>query len=131
VPAHAQTMPIRFADIDALNHVNHAVALTYCETVRCDWFAANGWPSMGDLPFIIASAHIEYKAPIPKTADLEVAMTVPKVGTKSWEFDYALRDRTTAVVFATAKTVQVAYDYKSGKTVEIPAGLRTKLAALA
>lgn len=131
MPAHVQAMPIRFADIDALNHVNHAVMLTYCETVRCDWFAANGWPSMADLPFIIASAHVEYKAPIPKAAALEVAMTVPKVGTKSWEFDYALRDGKAGTLFATARTVQVAYDYKAGRTQEIPAGLRDLLAGLA
>lgn len=130
MPAFVQAMPIRFADIDALNHVNHAVTLTYCETIRCDWFAANGYPSMGHLPFIIASAHIEYKAPIPKLADLELAMTVPKVGTKSWEFDYDVRDGR-GTVYAQAKTVQVAYDYAAGKTVEIPASLRAKLQGLA
>jgi acyl-CoA thioester hydrolase len=131
VPAYVQAMPIRFADIDALNHVNHAVMLTYCETIRCDWFVAHGWPSMADLPFIVASAHIEYKAPIPKAADLELAMTVPKIGTKSWEFDYELRDRTAGTLFATAKTVQVGYDYKAGRTVELPPATRAKLAALA
>ena len=130
VPAHVQAMPIRFADIDALNHVNHAVMLTYCETIRCDWFVAQGYPSMADLPFIIASAHIEYKAPVPKDADLEVAMSVPKTGTKSWEFDYILRDRAKGTLFATAKTVQVAYDYKAARTIEIPATLRPKLTAL-
>ena len=130
VPAHVQAMPIRFADIDALNHVNHAVLLTYCETVRCDWFVAQGYPSMADLPFIIASAHIEYKAPVPKDAELDVAMSVPKVGTKSWEFDYDLRDRKTGTLFATAKTVQVAYDYPGARTIEIPSALRPKLTAL-
>lgn len=129
--AYVQSVPIRFSDIDALNHVNHAVTLTYCETVRCDWFVAQGYPSMADLPFIIASAHVEYKAPIPKEAALEVAMTVPKVGTKSWEFDYAVRDRVAGTLFATCKTVQVAYDYKAGKTIEIPARLRERLQALA
>ena len=129
VPAHVQAMPIRFADIDALNHVNHAVTLTYCETIRCDWFVAQGYPSMADLPFIIASAHIEYKAPIPKEATLEVAMSVPRIGTKSWEFDYVVRDRK-GTLFATAKTVQVAYDYKAGRSVEVPPALRAKLQAL-
>lgn len=129
--AYVQSIPIRFSDIDALNHVNHAVTLTYCETVRCDWFVAHGYPSMADLPFIIASAHVEYKAPIPKDADLEVAMTVPKVGTKSWEFDYAVRDSRSGTLFATCKTVQVAYDYKAGRTIEIPATLRAKLQGLA
>ena len=124
-------MPIRFADIDALNHVNHAVMLTYCETIRCDWFVANGWPSMADLPFIVASAHIEYKAPIPKTADLMLAMSVPRIGGKSWEFDYELKDRKAGTLFATAKTVQVCYDYKAARTMEIFPALRAKLAALA
>ena len=43
VPAFTQAMPIRFRDIDALDHVNHAVTLTYAETIRCDWFAQHGW----------------------------------------------------------------------------------------
>ena len=128
--AYVQSITIRFSDIDPLNHVNHAVTLTYCETIRCDWFVAHGYPSMADLPFIIASAHVEFKAPIPKDAALDVAMTVPKVGTKSWEFDYAVRDRLAGTLFATCKTVQVAYDYKAGKTTEIPAALRTKLEVL-
>lgn len=131
MPAHVQAIPIRFADIDALNHVNHAVTLTYCETVRCDWFAANGHPSMADLPFIIASAHVDYKAPIPKTARLEVAMSVPRIGTKSWDFAYEVRDGEAGTVFATATTVQVAYDYKAGRSHEVPADLRRRLEALA
>lgn len=131
MPAYVQPMPIRFADIDALNHVNHAVMLTYCETIRCDWFAHNGWPSMAGLPFIVASAHIEYKAPIPKSADLELRMTVPRIGTKSWDFDYELADRRSGTLFATAKTVQVGYDYKAARTVELPPATRAKLEALA
>ena len=130
VPAFVRPMPIRFADIDALDHVNHAVTLTYCETIRCDWFEALGHASMANLPFIIASAHIEYKAPIPKSAQLELAMTVPRIGTKSWEFDYAVRDRR-GTLFATAKTVQVAYDYKAGRSIEVPADLRQHLQGLA
>jgi acyl-CoA thioester hydrolase len=125
-------MPIRFADIDALNHVNHAVVLTYAETVRCDWFAqVAGYPSMGHLPFIIASAHVEYKAPIPKEADLEVVLWQSRMGGKSWDFDYEVRDRRDGTLFATVKTVQVAYDYKAGRTMEMPAKLRQQLDGLA
>jgi acyl-CoA thioester hydrolase len=127
---YSQRMAIRFADIDALNHVNHAVVLTYAETIRCDWFAENGYPSMGHLPFIIASAHVEYKAPIPKSADLEVKMWTSRMGGKSWDFDYEFRDAKTGQVFATAKTVQVGYDYSAGKTAEPEARLKAKLQAL-
>lgn len=131
MPAFVRPMPIRFRDIDALDHVNHAVMLTYCETIRCDWFQeVAGYPSMANLPFIIASAHIEYKAPIPKTAALQVSMWVSRLGGKSWDFDYDLKDTRSGTVFATAKTVQVGYDYKAGKTVEPPAKLRAQLEGL-
>lgn len=128
--AYVRPMPIRFADIDALNHVNHAVVLTYAETVRCDWFAENGYPSMGHLPFIIASAHVEYKLPIPKAAQLEVKLWTSRMGGKSWDFDYEFRDRASGLVYATVKTVQVGYDYAAALTVEPPASLRAKLQAL-
>lgn len=124
-------MPIRFRDIDALDHVNHAVMLTYCETIRCDWFQdVAGYPSMANLPFIVASAHIEYKAPIPKAAALELAMWVPRLGSKSWDFDYELRDAKSKTLFATAKTVQVGFDYKAQKTVEPSPKMRTLLEGL-
>lgn len=121
---------MRFRDIDALDHVNHAVMLTYAETVRCDWFQAQGYPSMANLPFIIASAHIEYKAPIAKSDPLELVMWTSRIGGKSWTFSYQLRRRTDRFVFATVETVQVAYDYKAKRTVEIPADLRAKLEAI-
>ncbi|HEX2066612.1 MAG TPA: thioesterase family protein [Candidatus Thermoplasmatota archaeon] len=128
--AHVQAVPIRFRDIDALDHVNHAVMLTYAETVRCDWFQQLGHASMASLPFIVASAHIEYKAPIAKADPLEVAMWTSRVGGKSWAFAYHLRRRTDRFLFATVETVQVAYDYKAKATVEIPSALRAQLLAL-
>ncbi len=130
MPPHVASIAIRFRDIDALDHVNHAVILTYAETVRCDWFAANGWPSMAGLPFIIASAHVEYKAPILKTDDIEIAMGTSRIGTKSWTFLYHVRHRKTGQVFATVETVQVGYDYKAKATMALDAALRAKLEAL-
>jgi len=122
---------VRFRDIDALDHGQPRVILTYAETVRCDWFArAAGFASMADLPFIIASAHVEYKAPIPKSADVEVAMWVSRMGSKSWTFSYAVRDASTGVLFAQVETVQVAYDYAQRATMVIPAPVRVLLEGL-
>jgi len=128
--AYVQAMPIRFRDIDALDHVNHAVMLTYAETIRCDWFQQLGYPSMANLPFIIASAHVEYKAPIAKSDPLELVMWTSRTGGRSWTFSYHLRRSTDRFVFATVETVQVAYDYKAKATMEIPADLRGKLEKL-
>ena len=132
VPAFVRPMAIRFRDIDALDHVNHAVMLTYAETIRCDWFQdVAGYPSMANLPFIIASARIEYKAPIAKADPIELAMWASRLGGKSWDFSYEIRHAQTKAVYATLLTVQVAYDYKARRTQEIPAPLRKLLDGLA
>lgn len=124
---HVQPIAIRFRDIDALDHVNHAVLLTYAETVRCDWFAAAGYPSMANLPFIIASAHVEYKRPIAKADPVELAMWVTRIGSKSWTFRYEVRHAATKEVFAEVETVQVAYDYGTRATIAIQDKVRRLL----
>ena len=132
MPPFVRSMAVRFRDIDALDHVNHAVLLTYAETIRCAWFQeVAGHASMANLPFIIASAHVEYKAPVAKSDPVELAMWVSRFGGKSWDFDYEVRHARTKAVFATVKTVQVAYDYGAKRTVELPASLRAKLEGLA
>ncbi len=129
--AYTQQIPVRFADLDALNHVNHATILSYAETVRCDWFLdVLGHASMAELPFIIASIHCEYDAPIPKTAALEVELTVGRIGTKSWTFEYKLYDRQSGLVYARVSTTQVAYDYARAATVAIDAQTRDHLESL-
>ena len=131
MPAFVRPIAIRFRDIDALDHVNHAVMLTYAETIRCDWFQdVAGYPSMANLPFIIASAHIEYKAPIAKADPMEIAMWTSRLGGKSWDFDYEIRNTKTRAVYATIKTVQVGFDYKAQKTAEPPAKVRQLLEGL-
>jgi acyl-CoA thioesterase FadM len=45
-----------------------------------------------------------------------VKMWTSRIGGKSWDFDYEIKDAKTGVVYATAKTVQVAYDYQLEKS---------------
>lgn len=131
VGAFVQPIAIRFRDIDALNHVNHAVVLTYAETIRCDWFQATfGIPSMADLPFILASAHVDYKAPIAKSDEVEIAMWTSRIGTKSWTFKYSIRGRGGGDVLAEVETVQVAYDYAKGASVPVSPALRARLESI-
>jgi acyl-CoA thioester hydrolase len=124
LPAYVKPIEVRFRDVDALDHVNHAVILTYAETARCDWFAeVAGVASMAQLPIILASAHVEYKAPIAKTDAIEVAMSLTRIGSKSFTFRYDVRHRRTKQVFAEVETVQVCYDYAKQQTLPIPDAL--------
>ncbi len=110
--AYEITMDVRFKDIDGLGHVNNAVYLTFLEHARMRFFTEEaGSESEKDFPFILAHASIDYKAPIKMGTDLIIKMWTSRIGGKSWDFDYEIRDRNKAVIYATAKTVQVAYDY--------------------
>lgn len=111
----AYTVPIevRFKDIDGLGHVNNAVYLTFLEHARMMYFTKEaGSQSEKDFPFILAHASLDYKAPMRMDSKPEIRMWTSRIGGKSWDFDYEIRDREKdGIVYATGKTVQVAYDY--------------------
>lgn len=132
MPAYSIPVEVRFNDLDGLGHVNNAIYLTYLEHCRMRFFTEEaGSKSERDFPFILAHAALDYKAPLKLGASPVVKMWTSRIGGKSWDFDYELKDRKTGVVYATAKTVQVAYDYQleksdmlEGELLELVKGLR-------
>jgi len=126
--AFNQSFCVRFRDLDALGHVNHAVYLTYAETARCDWFQSLGYTAMAELPFIVAAAHVEYQDALRKDDIVTVAMKTLKIGTKSWKFSYEIHSA--RGLAATVETVQVAYDYKNHQTVPLSGDLKVALESL-
>lgn len=120
MPAYAIPVEVRFNDLDGLGHVNNAIYLTYLEHCRMRFFTEEaGSKSERDFPFILAHAALDYKAPLKLGASPVVKMWTSRIGGKSWDFDYELKDRKTGVVYATAKTVQVAYDYQLEKSDQL------------
>lgn len=73
---------VRWADIDALGHVNNATFLTYLEECR-DTFMRE---SLGDvfLDMVIVRVEIDYRAEIPVgTESVDVTCALESVGTSS------------------------------------------------
>lgn len=117
MPAFTIPIDLRFNDVDGMGHVNNALYLTYLEHCRMRFFTeVAGSRSERDFPFILAHAALDYKVPIKMNAQPQVKMWTSRIGGKSWDFDYEIKDRKTGVVYATGKTVQVAYDYKLEKS---------------
>ncbi len=124
MPAYSVHVEVRFNDVDGLGHVNNALYLTYLEHARMRFFTeVAGSKSERDFPFILAMAAIDYKAPIKMGSKPVVKFWTSRVGGKSWDFDYEIKDAKTSVVYATAKTVQVAYDYKIEKSDQLDGAL--------
>ena len=117
MPAFAVPVDVRFNDVDGMGHVNNALYLTYLEHCRMRFFTEEaGSKSERDFPFILAHAALDYKAPVKMGASPVVKMWTSRIGGKSWDFDYEIKDKKTGVVYATGKTVQVAYDYQLEKS---------------
>jgi acyl-CoA thioester hydrolase len=110
-----------------MGHVNNAVYLTYLELARfAYWKAADIGRLAGEVSYIMARVEIDFRAPATTGQVLDVAIAVTGFGRTSFRMAYELRDGDGRLV-ATAKSVQVAYDYAAGKTVPLPEAIRNRI----
>jgi len=126
------TIPIeiRFRDLDALGHVNHAVFITYFEEGRKAFFQE--YFDVGDsseFNFIMAHVRCDYLKPIQLShRRVMLQMWVGKMGNKSFDLEYRLTDATDpTILFATGASVQVCFDYQENKSVRMSDRMRTTL----
>ena len=126
---HCTKLHVRFADLDALGHVNHAKYLTYMEQARMQ-YAADVWEwdgQMESLSMIVAFAEVDYLAPLYLNDEVSIYTRLSHLGNKSFELAYVLyrRDGTSAgQLVATGKTTMVMFDYVKNQTIPVDARWR-------
>jgi acyl-CoA thioester hydrolase len=127
---YSHRLDVRFRDCDPMGHVNNAVFLTYLEQARLNcWRALWGFGGeAGSLApgVIMARAEIDYRMPAHFGQTLEIRIALAAVGKTSFTYDYEIVDEQNRVV-ASARTVQVMYDYTMAKPVPIPDDIRQKM----
>jgi acyl-CoA thioester hydrolase len=119
--AHAVGIDVRFADTDAMGHVNNAVYLTYCEMARIRyWTDVTGEPIApgheGAESLILAEARITYRAPVFHGERVTVETRATRIGSTSFTLEHRLTARLpqeTPRLMATSESVMVRYDYAS------------------
>jgi len=111
-------------DMDALQHVNNAVYLTYLENAReAYWRAFAGEVEI--FPFTLARVEIDYRSSATWRDDLTVAVWVKRLGTTSFELGYTI-DAADGRRCAEARTVLVMMDPWHAKPVPIDDALRQR-----
>lgn len=113
---------VRYGDLDPQGHVNNAAFLTYLEHARVAYIRQLGlWDgkSFFEIGIILARIELDYKQPILITDQVEIGLRTSRLGNKSLDMKYIVRNAENGTVYAESKTVQVAYDYSQGKTVPI------------
>ena len=121
---------IRYADLDALGHVNNSNYLTYFEIARVHYFNALlgkdwDWRNEG---MILANSSLEFLKPLLIQHEAEVKISTLSVGTKSFELYYEIS--VDDVVFCSGKSVIVAFNRLRNETIPIPSVMREGLLRL-
>jgi acyl-CoA thioester hydrolase len=121
--AHTVEIDVRFADTDAMGHVNNAKYLTYCEMARIRyWTEVTGEPIApgheGAESLILAEARITYRAPVFHGERVTVETRATRLGRSSFILEHRLTARLPAEaprLVATSESVMVRYDYATEK----------------
>jgi len=121
---------LRFADMDALGHVNNAAYFTFMEQARLEWLAVH-WPDLykqGTGP-VIANASCTYRIPLVYPMDVEVRMYLGTPGRSSVDSYYEIVANGTTYAEGAAKIVWV--DLSTGKSTPLPEHIAAPLRARA
>ena len=124
--AFSKAIDVRFSDLDAMGHVNHAVFVSYLEHARYKWWeemlAGRKFLEEG---FLIARVEMDYRKPIQLGDHVQVELRVTQIGTSSFSIAYKVVRKTDHVVLAEAQTVQVMMDFQTQR----PRAMRPQILA--
>ena len=121
--AHWTELPVRFRDLDALNHVNNAVFNTYFEEARINFI--NEIPefkkSMSEgKSFMLVHLELDYIKPIELHETVLVGTSVESYGNTSIKGFQAIYSKGESELKAVAKTTGVWFDLKNQKPARLP-----------
>jgi acyl-CoA thioester hydrolase len=124
---------VRFVDTDAFVHINNAVYLSYFEAARAGYYAeVVGTPfgtgdKAAERTFVIAEAHVFYRAPAFFGERLLVGCRFAWTGRSSFGLEYVVRAEESVVApartVADGSTVQVMFDIERNRVMRVPTDL--------
>jgi acyl-CoA thioester hydrolase len=124
---HEVEVEVRFADTDAMRHVNNAKYLTYCEIARIRYWTdvtgeAFALGTEGAESLILAEARITYRAQAFYGEAVTVQTRATRIGRSSFTLEHRLvagRPGETRRLVAVSESVLVRFDYGSGSPVAL------------
>jgi acyl-CoA thioester hydrolase len=119
---HRTDVQMRFADTDALGHVNNAIFATYAELGRLDFLQVFG-TSVRSL--ILASIYLDFRRQVKLGEKIHVETRVAKIGTSS--VTLAQQIFANGELAADVSSAVVHFDYGNGKARPLSEEMRTAL----
>lgn len=115
-------MTVRWADLDAFNHVNNAAFLVYVQEARLDWMAILNGPWRDDTMMpVVAAATMNFRRQLSWPAQIVVELAAMRVGNSSLTIGHRIVAADDAqCVYADGDVVMVWVDPHSGRPVPLP-----------
>lgn len=130
---HRRAIEVRFADTDAMGHVNNATYLTYFEIARASFYRdVTGsmfgiGPESAESSLILAEARVTYRHPAFFGEELTVESRVARIGRSSFTMEHRITapesEYGRARLVAVATFVLVSYGYDREAVLPVPPAL--------
>jgi len=122
-------VPVRWQDLDALGHVNHAVYLSYFEEQRDSWLHEHLTLSGND--YVVVRVEIDYAIAVSlRDGPVTVQASCANIGNSSVTIAATMRTRK-GDLCATSRTIIALWDPDVARTRQLTAPERATLQALA
>ncbi|MDP2065085.1 MAG: acyl-CoA thioesterase [Burkholderiaceae bacterium] len=123
---HEMTVPIRWGDMDAMNHVNNTLYFRYLEIARIEWMHSIGAAPdpQGEGP-VILNAFCNFYRQLEYPGDVRVKMYVSDPGRTTFE-SWCTLERTDqpGVIYAAGGATTVWVDFPAQKARPLPDWVR-------
>ena len=106
---HILEVPVRFMDMDALQHVNNARYLNFLEESRIAYSQdlLNTYNSIQELNVLVARVEIDFMRPILFEEKVKVYTRIAKLGNKSFTFESIITTTNKFTNFCFIKTASI------------------------
>jgi acyl-CoA thioester hydrolase len=118
-------VPVRYRDLDPLDHVNHAVYASYLEIARTSYLREVAAVPSEEISFVMANLELSYDRPIRMGDDPTIALSVSRLGDSSCTMTYEIRAN--GNVAATAETTIVHVDPETERPSPIPESMARRI----
>ena len=116
-PFHVE-LPVRYRDLDTLEHVNNAVYGTYLEQARIEYFEAVLGVAFDELGMVLASIEMDFRrAIVLDDESVQIDCGVTDIGESSFQMGYRVYAAGDDAPAATGETTLVVVDEAGTKPV--------------
>ena len=123
-------IPVRWSDLDALNHVNNTIYLRYFEAARIVYFNKVGlieYRNEHKVGPILHSVYCRFRVPVTFPDTVTVGIRARNLQTDRFDMEMAIVSHQHKKIAAEGSCTVVSYDYKNQTKAPIPEVMRRSL----